>query len=345
MKQIRPINQLGTRIREQGRLRMGVKTGRAMKALKHWRFTSPEREPLEQLAKIYGGEVKPWSDAKAGQGPNQFELLSTSSKIRVFIPPGGLSTWYEQWSGGGVQRRCDGETVQLNGDPDKTAPCLCNAQQQMVCKPKTRLAVVLPEVVPFGGVWRLDTGSWNAADEMAAMERLLDELQINGLVEAQLLIEPRTKMVQGRKSNFVVPVILVSTSAQGALTAGQEGGHLVGGGDVLALPAPTPTPEVSSLTKLDDEDVADAQIVDLPDYDRAAMDERLTLAIDLIAQRGEFPAEAIELGLALGGSKGQHRTLDALSDAEHDRARQVAEDIAQGKRTIIRIEDERLILA
>lgn len=344
MKPIRPIHDLGSRIREQGRLRMGVKTGKAMKALKHWRFTSPERAPLDQLAVIYGGEVKPWSDPKAGQGPDQFELLSTSSQIRVFIPPNGLSTWYELWSGGGVKRRCDGAMCQIDGDPQRLAPCLCIENQHMECKPKTRLAVVLPEVRPFGGVWRLDTGSWNAADEMAAMERLLDQLQVQGLVEAQLLIEPRSRMVQGRKKNYVVPVILISSSADLALGAAQDGRMLIEGAEQPALPAPTPTPPVSSLTKPDDDEPVDAEVVETPGYDRAAMDTRLTVAIDLIAQRTEHRATDLEVALALGGSKGAHNTLKDLTDDQHRRAVEVAERIAQGKVTIKRIEDRRLIL-
>src|SRR5690606_1191089 len=261
------------RVREQGRLRMGVKTARAMKALMHWRFTSPEEEPLQQLAAIYGGTVQPWSDSKASQGSKQFELLSTSSKIRVFVPPGGLSTWYELWAGGGVQRRCDGEVCFIDGGDQNQTPCICNVQQKMMCKPKTRLSVVLPEISPFGGVWRLDTGSWNAADELAAMEQMLDSLQVTGLVEASLLIEPRQRMVKGQKKQYVVPVLLISASAQKALASGQEGTLLIDTPAVAQLPAPSVPGGISSLTESDlEDDVVDAQIVDEPDYDRAEMD-------------------------------------------------------------------------
>lgn len=345
MKPIRHVGELGSRVREQGRLRMGVKTGSAMKALKHWRFTSPERPPLEILAGLYGGEVRPWSEPKAGQGKDQFELLSTSEKIRVFIPPGGLSTWYEEWSKGGVKRRCDGETVFLDGDDQTPAPCICNLQQNLVCKPKTRLSVVLPEVRPFGGVWRLDTGSWNAADEMAAMERMLDQLQVDGLVEAQLLIEPRSRMVKGRKKNYVVPVILVSASAQTALTAGQEGTMLMAGSETLALPVPSAAPDnVTDVIEPDEDGILDAQVVDLPDYDRAGMDQRLTIALDLIVQRSEHTIDVLSAALALGGSAGSTDNLDGLADSQHAKAVSVAEAIAQGQRKIVRIENGRLIL-
>lgn len=346
MKPIRSISQLGTRVREQGRLRMGVKTGSAMKALRHWRFTSPEREPLEQLAALYGGKVKPWSDSKAGQGGDQFELLSTSAKIHVFIPPGGLSTWYEEWSGGGIKRRCDGETVWLDGDEEKPTPCICNASQKMVCKPKTRLSVVLPEIQPFGGVWRLDTGSWNAADEMAAMERMLDALQVDGLVNAELLIEERQKMVKGRKSKFVVPVILVSASAQQALDA-PDGLALLAPAPALALEAgagPEVLADPSAATQQGDEpDIVDAQIVDIDGYDRSGMDERLTIALDLIVQRHEVTYPELAAAFAVSASNGDTTDLDALADSQHAGAVTVAERMAQGQRQFLGIKDGRLV--
>ena len=339
MKPIRHISQLGTRVREQGRLRMGVKTGNAMKAIKHWRFTSPEEEPLKQLAVLYGGEVRPWAESRASAGANQFELLSRSEKVRVFIPPGGLSTWYEEWAGGGIRRRCDGETVFIDGDDQMAQPCICQSQQRMVCKPKTRLSVVLPEISPFGGVWRLDTGSWNAAEEMAAMEKMLDQLQIEGLVEAQLLIQERQTIKKGKKSKFVVPAILISSSAQGALEA--EGTRVLQGQPV---PLQLPLPEGVTNNVTDEIEVVDAQVVDLPGYDRAVMDERLTIALDLIVQRYDYPASEIHAAFARGGSGGNSETLNSLSDAEHNKAVMVAESIASGQRRITGMTNGRIVL-
>jgi hypothetical protein len=319
---------------------MGVKTGNAMKAIKHWRFTSPEKEPLEQLAFLYGGEVKPWSDSRASAGANQFELLSKSEKVRVFVPPGGLSIWYEEWAGGGIKRRCDGETVFLDGDDQTVAPCICNVQQRMVCKPKTRLSVVLPEVTPFGGVWRLDTGSWNAAEEMSAMEKMLDQLQIEGLVEAQLLIQERQTIKKGKKSKFVVPALLISSSAQGALDA--PGTRvLMSGAPMPELPAAT-TP-VNNVT--DEIEVVDAQIVDLPGYDRTVMEERLTIALDLITQRYDFDPGELEAAFARGGSGGNSDVISSLSDAEHNKTVTMAETIASGRRRISAISNGRIVLA
>src|SRR5690606_11020514 len=111
------------------------------------------------------------------------------------------------------------------------------------------------------------------------------------------------------------------------------------------LPAPSVPGGISSLTESDlEDDVVDAQIVDEPDYDRAEMDERLNLAVTLLAQRTEYSTDELYLGLALGGSRGNHESIASLSDSEHRKAGVVAEQIAKGQRRLIRIEDNRLIL-
>ena len=56
MKPIKPIHDLG-RTPEHGRIRLGVKTERAMKSLDTFRFTSPDKEAIEQIADAYGGDV------------------------------------------------------------------------------------------------------------------------------------------------------------------------------------------------------------------------------------------------------------------------------------------------
>ena len=66
MKPIKPLAQLG-RAPEQGRIRLGVKTERAMKSLDTFRFTSLDKSAIEQIASIYGGVVKPWTPPRSKQ--------------------------------------------------------------------------------------------------------------------------------------------------------------------------------------------------------------------------------------------------------------------------------------
>ena len=54
MREVTPLRNLG-RVPEQGRIRLGVKTERAMKALDTFRFTSADHDAICQVADIYGG--------------------------------------------------------------------------------------------------------------------------------------------------------------------------------------------------------------------------------------------------------------------------------------------------
>lgn len=220
------------RLPEHGRIRMGVKTvgrnGKAgMKSIDTFRFTSPDQQAIEQIAARYGGEAKPWHDDKASPR-DQWEVITRTSEVRIFLPPDSLSIWYELWSGGGVARRCDGEVVQVPGVDDMIEkPCMCVAQNAMECKPYTRLTVILPEI-RFGGGWRLETKGWEAVHEMPGMQRMIEQLQAMGIVEARLRLDKVQKAVRGQTRHYVVPRLLVDTTPMQMLE---------GGGTVAALAA------------------------------------------------------------------------------------------------------------
>src|SRR3954464_4210914 len=107
-----PILGLQQRIRELGRIRMGqVVRGSNGKTrpekLDRFRLTSASRELLEKVAALYGGEVADWTPANGG--PAQFEVVTEARRLPILVPPQPVTQWYELWSGGGCQRRCDGE--------------------------------------------------------------------------------------------------------------------------------------------------------------------------------------------------------------------------------------------
>ena len=81
MKPIKAIQDLG-RTPEHGRIRLGVKTERAMKSLDTLRFTSPDKEAIEQIADTHGGNVKSWTPPKSKQ--QQWEVITTSSRVLLF---------------------------------------------------------------------------------------------------------------------------------------------------------------------------------------------------------------------------------------------------------------------
>ena len=218
-RRITPIAQLGGRLPVAGKLRLGVKAGRGMKAIDTFRFTSKHQDLIEKAAELYGAKEgpRPWSDPAASP-KNQFEVITDTSTLRVFLPRNALSTWYELWSGGGIQRRCDGETceqVRMVGDGAELSeiPCLCQAEGVLKCKPTSRLNVVLPDL-RLAGTWLLESKGWNAMQELAGMEHVITEMQNQvGVIEAQLSIEKVSRMVGGRRRNYVVPKLELAHSA------------------------------------------------------------------------------------------------------------------------------------
>lgn len=230
MRPIVPIANLARRIPEAGRIRIGEKSGKAMRALNTFRFTSHDQEALRQVAAIYGGTVKPWSDAKAAEG--QFEVVTEASEIRIVLPPDPLggTPVYELWGGGGCERRCDGLIAEVNmPGPDGTEkaqlPCICSANEAMSCEVKTRLAVILPEV-RFGGVWRLDSKSWNVAQEMPGMVALIQSLQERGLTRGVLALKHRRSVAAGQTRKFIVPVLGIDENIEALAAGGARVGAL-----------------------------------------------------------------------------------------------------------------------
>ena len=157
----------------------------------------------------------------------------------MYLPPHSIDVWYEAWSGGGCQRRCDGVTAEVplktpDGMDIDTVPCPCAVEETMICAPYTRLRVILPDV-KFGGVWRLESKGWNAANEMPGMAEMLEQLQTSGLAECQLILEKRSKVSGGQTRHFVVPRLAMNASPEEIMS---------GGGQAPALPSITEEPRI-----------------------------------------------------------------------------------------------------
>lgn len=255
MSGVVPIAQLARRIPEAGRIRIGKKAGNRPTAIGEFRFTSHDRAALEQIATLYGGTVRAWSDPKAADG--QFEVCTDASEIRIVLPPDPLggSPIYEMWGGGGCERRCDGETAQImqsgpEGPEPTDTPCICSAKGEMACKVTTRLAVILPEI-RFAGVWRLDTKSMNAAQEIPGMVDMIQAAQSQGMPYATLSIKHRRSVANGQTKKFLVPVLGTAVSIE-ELAGGQANLHGITRGETAG-----------ELGQGDpDDEVVDAELVD-----------------------------------------------------------------------------------
>lgn len=224
-----PLLDIQRRMRELGRIRTGqqVASGNGRKRpakLEHFRLTSPSRPLIEAAAVAYGGQVRAWE--------GQWEVLTTADTIDVVIPPGqSISQWYEMWSGGGCQRRCDGRTNVLTD-----TPCACPAdpadRRELAasggaCKPTTRLNVILPDI-PDLGVWRLESHGYYAAAELSGTVDVLEAA--DRLLPARLRLEPRESKKPGKPTaQYMVPVLELPTVRIS---------ELMGGGPVApAIPA------------------------------------------------------------------------------------------------------------
>ena len=96
---------------EVGRIRLGQKVkasnGKERPArLETFRFTSPSKPLIDAIAKLYGGQVQEWTPPR---GAAEWEVVTDAASVPVVVPPQdiGSSQFYESWSAGGCQRRCD----------------------------------------------------------------------------------------------------------------------------------------------------------------------------------------------------------------------------------------------
>lgn len=199
-----PIIDLQRRLREAGRIRLGDKGGRngAPRKLGTFRLTGPDEKLLQAAADVFGGTVEPWPEMDG-----QYQVTTDATSMDVIIPPTEMahSVWYEQWSGGGCQRRCDG-----TWDTITDRACDCNPEDR-ACKPHTRLSVMLT-ALPGIGVWRLDTQGWNAATELQGAVDMIQQVAARGtMLPARLLLVRREqKVIVGGKPQtrkFVVPAL------------------------------------------------------------------------------------------------------------------------------------------
>jgi hypothetical protein len=214
-----PIIDLQRRMRQLGEIRIGhvvagtTKNGKTYtrpSKLNHFRFTSPSREILAEVATLYGGEVKPWTPANGG--PSEFEVYSKANRLPVLIPPrDAVSQWYELYAGSKCQRRCDGVT-----EHKKDRPCLCDPENRE-CKITTRVNVMLRDV-PALGQWLLITKGYYAATELPPAAELL--AQAGGYVAGWLGMEEKLVQRDEGPARFMVPTLDVEITPA-ALMAGQ----------------------------------------------------------------------------------------------------------------------------
>jgi len=189
-----PIRDIQRRQTQVGKIRIGEtkdtgkkdKSGRPIMRpvkLEKFRFTSPSKALIEQVAEIYGGTPTEWDPQ--GGGARQWEVYTAAESLPVVVPPNSVSQWYESWAGGACVRRCDGQREMLS---DQLCQCSPDPAERL-CKPTTRIALMLADVQGIG-VWALESHGYYAATELPAVAELL--AAAGGYVAGRLELEERS---------------------------------------------------------------------------------------------------------------------------------------------------------
>lgn len=235
---------LQRRLREVGRIRIGEKKvsakGKTYPAkLSTFRFTSRDEQIIRRVAELLGGTPEPW------EAEGQWQVATPSSSIEVVLPPPDVafSQYLELWSAGGCLRRCDGVRELL-----KDTDCICDADARE-CKPHTRLSVMLPDL-PGIGLWRIDTGGFNAAAELQGAIELARTYGAPYL-PARLRVEVRKDKKDGKTREYPVPVLDldVPLRAFAALASADRSTGEIGPG-FKPVPELPPGPQTSVLEQL-----------------------------------------------------------------------------------------------
>ena len=220
------------RLTEVGRIRMGEKQGNRPVKLDNFRITSPNQSILGEVAERYGGNITPWDD--------QYQVTIAANEIKILLPMGDgiFSEWYEEWSRGGIQKRCTGEY-----DEVRDCPCDCVPGDRM-CKPTSRLSMWLPEIESLG-VWMLSSTGYNANAELGGtVQALQDAARALGRpVKATLSLEQRKKVSEGQTRRFAVPVIQPREPVERILEATQGTQQRLQAADRPDIPAIAPPPD------------------------------------------------------------------------------------------------------
>lgn len=209
--------------------------------LEAFRFTTASEQTAHAIAARYGGTVEPWAQRKG-----RWEVVTKLTALDVWVPPRGeaVDANMELWDGPKCLRRCNGITERLSGKPclcpqpdDPADPASVQAARDerkrlgalrpaQACKPLTRINVTIPDLPGLTGVFRLNTGSENAAVETADSGDAMAIAREGGVyLPAVLRIEWRIRSADGKP--YPVPVLQIGLSmrdlAEHALPAGPSG--------------------------------------------------------------------------------------------------------------------------
>jgi len=208
-----------------GSARSGMQLNGRPMSLPTWRFTSPERGVLDDVAIAYGGTVEEW-DTKSAE---TLQVITEAESVDIILV--GIKSNMVLWGRNGKIRECDGVS-QVAGDDGSCEDCACPsdlnerkaaAKKGTGCEPSVGLFFRLdvPDVVE-SGLFRFYSSAWTFAKDIGAVEAAFSA--VGGDCHATLtkeLVEFTTK--DGKEISFMKPVVTLGALVDGASKASSDG--------------------------------------------------------------------------------------------------------------------------
>ena len=123
--------------------------------LDNFRITSSEKDPIEAVAAIYGGQVEEWDRAEEDRGIEWQVEITSPLEVWFTKRASNFRSGYEFGLDRGETRYCNGERYTLSSDPASSGqPCYCAAAMErgeiseLQCEPNTLMWV---EIVGLEG--------------------------------------------------------------------------------------------------------------------------------------------------------------------------------------------------
>lgn len=226
-----PMLDVQKRHSEVFRLRLGDKDERGFpqKLTDSMRVTSPNQAVVAAFVDVYGGEVKPWEQ--------QWEAYLPITALPVLVLPGqSITAWWELYKKTVCERRCDGYTEQLSGQP-----CMCPADivtrmaTKGACRPMTRINIACPDVAVVGA-GSLVTHGMIAAETLPQSVAIAEAALSRGLMVPAVL---RVIVHEGKK-HYVVPQLEIVGVSLAQLETGEVERPAVAAAAAPALSPPAP---------------------------------------------------------------------------------------------------------
>lgn len=207
-----PMLDIQRRHAEVFRLRLGDKSekGFPQKLTNAIRVTSPNQAVVAAFADVYGGEVRPWEA--------QWEAYMPTMALPVMVLPGqSITQWWESYKKTVCERRCDGETEQLSGQPCMCPPDITTRMSTAgACRPITRINVACPEVAVVGA-GSLVTHGMIAAETLPQSVAIAEAALSRGLMVPAIL----RVIVHEGKRHYVVPQLEIVGVSIASLDSGE----------------------------------------------------------------------------------------------------------------------------